>query len=290
MSDNIKMIEPVSGGQALLSEIKNTTVESGFAIWWLGQSGFAIKSGQTTAYIDLYLSEQLTAKYKDAPNPHIRMTRAPFRGEEITGADLVLSTHRHSDHMDAETVKPLMASSPGAKYIIPAAHKEHVCSWGLDEGRLILAKVDRPIIFRDLAIIPQPAKHEQFDYSQQTGYPHMSYIIKSGGVTLYHSGDTIPYRGMVELLAKYDVDVLMLPINGRDKQRHSFGTAGNFTIQEALCLAELSGAKMLIPHHYDMFSFNTADISEFVEQAGELHPDVNYCVLKCGERKLLPGF
>jgi len=284
------MIEPVNSGGALLEEIADTAVESGVAIWWLGQSGFAIRTRQTTAYIDLYLSEQLTAKYKDAPNPHIRMTRAPLRGGDIAGADLVLSTHKHSDHMDKETMLPLLEASPGAKYIIPAAHKEHVCAWGVGEERLVLAEVDRPITLGDLTIIPQPAKHEQFDYNEQTGYPYMSYIIKAGGVTLYHSGDTLPCCGMVERLTAHNADVLLLPINGRDKRRHSFGTAGNFTIEEALCFAELSGAKMLIPHHYDMFSFNTADIGEFAELAAVLHPDLNVCILKCGEKKVLPAY
>ena len=287
MDDNMNIIEPIKSGTQLLEEIKNTSPGKGVAIWWLGQSGFVIKSNMAIVYIDIYLSEQLTEKYKDSPNPHIRMTRAPFRGTDIFDADLVISTHRHSDHMDRPTVTGLLDNCPDAKFIFPTAHKDYVSLWGDYENRLIPAVVDEEIILEDLVIIPQPAKHEKFEFSQLTGYPYMSYIIKSEETVLYHSGDTLPYSGMVERVKKHGVDVLLLPINGRDKRRHSFGTAGNFTPQEALCFAELAGAKMLIPHHYDMFTFNTADINEFRELATELYPDLDCQILSCGERKFL---
>ena len=282
-----KLIEPVKSGKELIAEIDSASPGNGVAIWWLGQSGYVIKTKETTIYIDIYLSEFLTAKWKDMPNPHNRMTRAPFRGEDIFNADLAISSHRHADHMDPQTMPQLLKNCPDAKYIIPTAYKEHVTSWGIDEDRLILAKVDQEIPFRDVVIIPQPAKHEKFDYTEEQDYPHMSFIIKTGGVTLYHSGDTLPYYRLVQRLEKHGVDVLLLPINGRDMRRHSYGTPGNFTMEESLSFAELYGAKLLIPHHYEMFTFNTVDIELFKETAAEFYPDVNCCVLKCGEMKVI---
>ena len=282
--DNV-LIKPVKSGRELLDEIENTQITRGAVIWWLGQSGYAIKTANAMLYIDLYLSERLTEKYKDAANPHIRMTQAPFRGGDVKNADVVLSTHKHTDHMDPQTMPDLLRSSPGALYILPKAHIGYVTGWGLDSTRLVPAVADKPVNIGDVTIIPQPARHENFDYTEADGYPHMSYIIKTEGVTLYHSGDTLPYNGMVQRLA--GVDAALLPINGRDARRHSFGTPGNCTMEEALCVAELAGIKLLIPHHYDMFTFNTVDIAEFEVKARELYPELPVCVLRCGEKKLL---
>src|SRR5271166_1437098 len=95
------MIEPVRHGKELIEEIDATAPGPGsLVVWWLGQSGFLIKSRAGLLAIDLYLSEHLTKKYEATVRPHIRMTRAPIRGDELRRVDLVLASHRHSDHLD----------------------------------------------------------------------------------------------------------------------------------------------------------------------------------------------
>ena len=53
---------------------------------------------------------------------------------------------------------------------------------------------------------------------------------------------------------------------------------------EAVELAQAVGVPLVIPNHYDMFAFNTADVSEFVVLARA--QDVPFRVLHCGERFL----
>src|ERR1700687_5957248 len=102
------MIEPVQKGQQLLADIRQTRVEPGqVAIWWLGQSGYAIKTASILFYVDLYLSEHLTAKYAHTEKPHIRMTEAPLHGDDITDAEWVFASHKHSDHLDPATMPAL---------------------------------------------------------------------------------------------------------------------------------------------------------------------------------------
>ena len=47
-----------------------------------------------------------------------------------------------------------------------------------------------------------------------------------------------------------------------DAQRLSEGIPGNFTLEEAIFLAQQTGVGFLIPHHFGMFSFNTCDPAE----------------------------
>src|SRR4051794_10052396 len=105
------MIEPCKSGAELLAEVRDSGRTPGtLAVCWLGQSGFIIKSAGVTVVIDPYLSEHLTAKYEATSRPHVRMTRAPLRGAELTGVDYVLCTHKHSHHLDPATIPALMAA------------------------------------------------------------------------------------------------------------------------------------------------------------------------------------
>ncbi len=84
---------------------------------------------------------------------------------------------------------------------------------------------------------------------------------------------------MDKVLKPFAVDVALLPINGRAPERQ---VAGNLSAEESVRLAKLIGAKIVIPHHYDMFTFNTANPQEFVREAET--QGQRYQVLRCGER------
>ena len=75
--------------------------------------------------------------------------------------------------------------------------------------------------------------------------------------------------------------MLFLPINGREPSR---GVPGNMTAAEAVDLACLIEPRFVVAHHYDMFTFNTVPVAEFVTEARRLKPNVVPRVLACGER------
>ena len=78
------MIEPFRQSPELIEEILEThPLHGSLAIWWLGQSGFLIKTDGGILVIDPYLSEHLTRKYEGTSCPHVRMTRAPLRGADL---------------------------------------------------------------------------------------------------------------------------------------------------------------------------------------------------------------
>ena len=62
----------------------------------------------------------------------------------------------------------------------------------------------------------------------------MGYVVRFGRWTVYHSGDTVLYDGMVERLGAERIDVALLPINGRAPERR---VAGNLNGPEAAALA-----------------------------------------------------
>ena len=45
----------------------------------------------------------------------------------------------------------------------------------------------------------------------------------SGSITVYHSGDTLRYPNMADLLRPFAIDVALLPINGNRPERRVAG-------------------------------------------------------------------
>lgn len=283
------MIEPVLKDQALLMDIEQAIApDEGIALWWLGQSGYVVKYQSTVIYIDPYLSESLTHKYALTNKPHVRMTASPLQPDLIHHADWILSSHKHTDHMDPQTLLPMMQASPTVRCVIAQAHWSHALAMGLPAERLLGVVADQSVMLtQDIQLLPIPSAHEQLETDALGHHVYLGFILKLGRFTLYHSGDTIPYPGLMQRLLAQRIDLAMLPINGRDARRHALGTPGNCTIEEALCLATLAGVGTLVPHHYDLFTFNTVPAQQFKDWAQEAFPQQRVLVMQPGERHLL---
>jgi len=67
---------------------------------------------------------------------------------------------------------------------------------------------------------------------------------------------------MQDLIRQHAPHVALLPINGNDPARK---VAGNLSSNEAVNLAKECGIPYVVPCHYDLFAFNTADVNGFIE-------------------------
>ncbi len=276
------MIEPVRHGPELIQEIRETHPFYGsLAIWWFGQSGFLIKSDGGILVIDPYLSEHLTRKYEGTSRPHVRMTRAPLRGGDLDSVDLVLASHKHSDHLDPETLPTLLEASPHARLVLPESLMEHASAIGLPPHRCLGTDAGRVIERSGFRVRAIPSAHEQIDRDQSGRQLYLGYVIEAEGLRLYHSGDSLAYNGLAGELGTEPFDVLFLPVNGRDQAR---GVPGNMTAAEAVDLARHVRPRYLVPHHYDMFTFNTVPVETFEAEARRLPAEVEPRILRCGER------
>jgi L-ascorbate metabolism protein UlaG (beta-lactamase superfamily) len=264
------MIQPALCGEAFLDDVRRGV----FQLWWLGQSGFLVQYQGRHLLIDPYLSDSLTRKYAATDKPHARMTARVIAPERLDFIDVVTSSHNHTDHLDAETLGPLLRVNPAIKLIIPEANRAFAAGRLAIDASLPIGVDDGGSVevagFRFTGI---PSAHEEL--SNQ----YMGYVIQFGPWTIYHPGDTIRYPGMAERLRRYPIDVALLPINGRAPERR---VPGNLNGREAAALAKDMGARVVIPCHYEMFEFNTASPDEFAAEAQRLAQA--YRVLRCGER------
>jgi L-ascorbate metabolism protein UlaG (beta-lactamase superfamily) len=257
-------------------------------IWWLGQSGFLLQWQGRHLLLDPYLSDSLTRKYAGTDKPHVRMTERVVYPGDLDFIDVVTSSHNHTDHLDAETLLPLMAANPGLQLVVPAANRDFVADrLGCDAEALLCLDDGEELETGGFRIFAVPAAHEEIERDEGGRSRYLGYVVSclepgrhTAAWTVYHSGDTVWYPQMVEGLWRFGIDVALLPINGRAAARR---VAGNLDGREAAELARAIGAGLVVPCHYDMFAFNTAAPDLFVATCEALGQP--YAVLEQGGRQ-----
>jgi L-ascorbate metabolism protein UlaG (beta-lactamase superfamily) len=277
----MKLIRAVIKDEALIAEVESYRhEEDNFHLWWLGQSGYLLLWKGKKILIDPYLSDSLTKKYAATDKPHTRVSEKVVDPGLLKDIIIVSSSHNHTDHLDAETLVPVLKNNPDVKFIIPEANREFV-------AERVNCPIDFPVGLNDRQSVTIdefsfhgiPAKHNEIERDENGNCRFMGYVISFGKNKIYHSGDTLWFDEMVGLLKPFEVDVAILPINGNDPARK---VAGNLSTKEAAELGKAIGAKYVIPCHYDLFTFNTADVNDFVAEAEKINQP--YKVLKGGEK------
>jgi L-ascorbate metabolism protein UlaG (beta-lactamase superfamily) len=238
---------------------------------WLGQAGFVLRSGATTALLDPFLSPWEGRVYESGLAP-----------AQAQGIDVVLCTHEHVDHFDAASAPAIAAASPGATFVVPTPIVDMVTEAGIAPERVVGMQPDQTLELAGLTIRAVPAMHgvtmeDAYGFGAQISdglVRFLGYVVDAGATRLYHAGDTIHYEGMETLLAPLEIDVAMLPINGRDPEREARGIVGNLSAREAAWLAKEIGAGVVVPMHYDLFARNRGYPGHLVESVERDHPGV----------------
>ncbi len=249
----------------LIADILRHESSDDLHVWWLGQSGYLIQYQGKRLLLDPYLSDSLTKKYAETDKPHVRISELVVKPELLPRIDLITSSHNHTDHLDAETLTPLLIRYPECKLVIPTANRKFVAErLNTDPGIFIGLNDGEQFYQAPFCIEALPAAHNTIERDEAGNCRYLGYFVTVGPYRIYHSGDTLYYEEMEEKIISFSPHVALLPINGNLPERK---VAGNLNANEAVELAKKCGIPCIIPCHYDLFAFNTADINDFIKIA-----------------------
>jgi L-ascorbate metabolism protein UlaG (beta-lactamase superfamily) len=199
------------------------------AVEWLGHSGFRVRAGRTTIYIDPY--------------------RVP---DDAPRADLILVTHGHYDHFSPRDIEAL--SHKRTWLIAPAAVAERVGGRVLSiaPGEMIEPDFAHGVAIRAVAAYntsKRDADGKVF-HAREAGW--VGYDINIRGERLYHAGDTDVIPEMDQVTG---VDVALLPVSGTYVM----------TAEEAAEAARRIQPRLAVPMHWGADIGTRADAERFAE-------------------------
>jgi L-ascorbate 6-phosphate lactonase len=249
--------------------------EGVLALAWLGQAGFVVRSGNAIALVDPFLAPYEGRGYESSVSP-----------ERAEGVDVVLCTHEHVDHFDADSAPAIAKASPGAVFVVPTPIVDMVTEAGVSREQVAGIQPGEVLEVADLTIRAVPAMHgvtmeDAYGFGEELSgglVRFVGFVVDAADIRLYHAGDTIHFPGMEDTLQDLSVDLAMLPINGRDPGREARGIVGNLTEREAAWLAGAIGTGTVVPMHYDLFAGNRGYPSRLVESVERDHPGVHVLV------------
>ena len=178
---------------------------------------------------------------------------SPVKVEEIK-ADIVAITHGHGDHLGdgIEIAKNNDAILVAIHEIAVYAANKGVKTEGINMGG--------GVKIGDTEIFMVQAWHSsgigETNYTISTSPAGL--IINSGGI-IYHAGDTALFSDMKLIGKLYKPDVALLPIGGRY----------TMDARQAAMAAEMVGAKINVPMHYNTFDVIKQEPEEFKKLAEE---------------------
>ncbi len=242
-----------------MADVQATTVASRqVAIWWIGQAGYIIKTSEgKVMFLDAYLS-----------GGSRRMVPPPLQPDEIA-CDYYLCTHNHGDHADLPSIEKIR-NRAAMTFVGPNTVMKSLRGIGIPPGNLCEVNVGDVmtldgVTLRGTFCIP----------TDDTVLDTTGFLLQTpDGITLYHTGDT-GFHDFLFYLSQYPLDIMMVCINGK---------LGNMGIDEAVTLTRYLRPKVVIPNHYGMFEFNSADPVLFRGRLMATRTEPECRILPLGER------
>jgi L-ascorbate metabolism protein UlaG (beta-lactamase superfamily) len=178
---------------------------------YLANEGVLISHGETQILVDALFGDGLP-EYPTAPTAvRDSLERALGRFGVI---DIVLVSHVHRDHFNAQSLARHLRANPGARVAGSTQVRDSLrllASWS-DSGRTTAIRPDpsRPYTFRigDLTLEAHGIPHPP---SRNEPVEHLVWVISIGGVRVMHAGDSSPTMAELEAAAGTGVDLFLAP-------------------------------------------------------------------------------
>lgn len=233
----------------------------------VGQCGFVIESGGKKLVTDPYLSYTVDENHYSEKTPWVRLYAPPCALIDVN-PDVVVISHSHDDHMDPKTLSDYRAA--GGECLIAAPAPECGKLEEIGFANIVYARAERPFEACGFRVTPIICAHTELHVDEMGRFRELSYIIEAEGKKLLFGGDLSIYDGLLERVARENIDYALVPANGRDDERTANDIIGNTDATEAAALAAAWNCT-LIPTHYDLYAINGCpadEITAAAEKAG----------------------
>ena len=229
-----------NSGDSIVHQIRSH--HKGIAIWWTGNDGWLIKSG------DLLIGTDLTLDNDDKVQP------PPVTASEIAAdLDVVFVTHHHGDHCNPETLR-ILAQRGKCIFVLPSPCLKELSGIDIPSNRLIIPEPLHPFTVRGIRVEPIHAIHGNQEFTVLTREPdfidkithNCGYVLEIGGKRFLEPGDSVLTE---EHLSLKNIDVLFVS-----------PTVHNMYIDRSTILINHLEPAYIFPQHFGTYKENEEEL------------------------------
>ena len=219
-------------------------------VTWIGHASFFLQFAGHSVIVD-----PNWAKWHGPVKRH-RQPGLDLHG--VPEVDLVLVTHAHFDHLHKPSLKILQAREG---IVVPQGSGSLVKKLGFPATYEM--SVWDQLQFDQLEIIHTPSHHWGARFLHDTHRDYGGYIVRAGGKSVFHCGDSAYFGGFAEIGVKHNIDIALMPIGAYESPS---GRDVHMNPEEAARAFIDLNAKLLIPMHYGTFPLGNEPHNEPVER------------------------
>jgi L-ascorbate 6-phosphate lactonase len=175
----------------------------GLAVWWMGNSGWLIKSDDLLIATDLDL---------EAAN---KLQPPPLTARELAAElDVEFVTHQHGDHCNVPTIRAL-AQGGRCTFVLPQTCLRQVAALAIPKDRIVVPEPLQQFEIKGIRVEPVHAIHGNQEFTVLTreatfvdGIAHnCGYVFNLNGKRFFEPGDSVLTE---EHLGLKNIDVLFV--------------------------------------------------------------------------------
>ncbi len=219
-------------------------------ITWIGHASFFVQFADHSVMVD--------PNWAKWHGPVKRQRQPGLNLREVPEVDLVLVTHAHFDHLHKPSLKILQAREG---IVVPRGSKSLVKRLGFPAVHEM--KIWDQLNFDELEVIHTPSHHWGARFIHDTHRDYGGYLIRAGGKSVFHCGDSAYFDGFEEIGKRFEIDVALMPIGAYESPS---GRDVHMNPEEAVQAFADMGAKVLIPMHYGTFPLGNEPHDEPVDR------------------------
>jgi L-ascorbate metabolism protein UlaG (beta-lactamase superfamily) len=218
----------------------------GARLTWLGHASWLVQLGGQSLLIDPVLGNTISVVIRRNGAP-------PLAAKALPPIAAQLVSHNHYDHMDAPSLRAV-----GAPVIV-----------GLENARLVGGGLPTTELgwwdsadVGGVRVTYVPSQHwSRRGLTDSNRALWGGFVLESGDLTIYHSGDTAYFEGFAEIGRRFPrIDAALLPIGAYDPQW--FMSKQHMNPAEALRAFQDLGARRVVAMHWGTFKLTDEPLDE----------------------------
>jgi len=224
---------------------------SGLRATWLGHSTVLVEIDGARILFDPVWARRASPSTLIGPK---RFHEPPLALHELPPLDAIVASHDHYDHLDRAVVRAL-ARSPEqarARFIVPLGVGAHLERWGVAPARITELDWSESTTLGPLELTATPARHfSGRGLSDRNHTLWASWSVAGPKHRVFHSGDTGPFSGVVDIGGAHGpFDLTLIKIGAYGDTWPDI----HLTPEQAVDAHGKLRGKLLLPIHWGTFN------------------------------------